>query len=110
MPIWNFPTITRRECGSSSDSGSSGGGSSSDVICCGLVVANTVEELRAITPITGIKAALLLGVDEQGDSSMIAYTWVADSLDDDDGIQTIKFDVTDSASPGRLKQEGFAAP
>jgi hypothetical protein len=74
------------------------------------VVANSLTALRATADITGIGAAILTSVNSDGDSSAIIYWWDATSLEADDGISIIKFDVTDVGSPGRLKQSGINAP
>ncbi len=111
MALYNFPTIYVRECGeagTSTGGGGSGGGSSGSV-CCGLVIANSLADLRATADITGIGAAMLTSVNSDGDSAAIFYWWDATSLDPDDGISVIKFDLTDSGDPGRLKQSGINA-
>lgn len=74
-------------------------------------MATTLAALRATDPIPdNLEGAFLFGIDAPGDSAMISYYWDAVSFDVDDGIQTIKFDLTPLSSPGRLKQEGSSAP
>lgn len=112
MSLYNFPTIFTRECGEAGTSTGGGGndGGSSGSVCCGLVIANSLAALRATPDITGVGAAMLFSVNSPGDSSPIFYWWEATSLDVDDGLSTVKFDVTPAGSPGRLKQSGINAP
>lgn len=101
--LFNFPTIGTRDCGAfdvipPTPDGGSG--------ATGLIIATTLAQLRAHSPITGVQAALLFGVDNPGDSLLTAYYWDAVSLLDDNGLSVVKFDLTAVTDPGRLIQCG----
>lgn len=107
-PVVNFPTIIVRDCiDLNGTGGGTPGGGASGSVCCGLVIANTLVDLRATPDITGIVAAILFSFVTPGDSAPIFYWWNAASLDADNGISIIKFDITDLGSPGRLMQSGI---
>lgn len=111
---YNFPIINYMTCGCpTSGTGAEGppGPPGVTTVITTAIEEFTLAELRAVNPIPdGLKSATLYGINAKGDSAAIHYYWDADSLDADDGIMTIKFDVTDSGDPGRLKQEGSSAP
>lgn len=111
----NFPIINYRTCGCPGGDGSGAPGPPGEpgvtTVITTEIHALTLAGLRAVNPIpAGLEAATLFGIDAPGDSAAILYYWDAASMDVDDGIQTIKFDATPIGSPGRLKQEGNAAP